>query len=264
MLKDITIGQYYPANSKIHKLDPRTKIIAAIIFMIALFVVNQFWPYVIIFGIIAAVVKASDIPMKYMMKGLKPLRWILLFTFVINMFCLPGEVLSIAGVKLQLGFLKITDAGLRQAIFMAIRLIYLVVGTSLLTLTTSPIQLTDGIERLLSPFNKVGLPVHELAMMMTIALRFIPTLLDETDKIMKAQMSRGADFESSNLVPLFVSAFRRADELAMAMEARCYRGGYNRTKMREAVITTADKVAYLLMILFLAGSIASRFIHILV
>ena len=160
MLKDITIGQYYPANSKIHKLDPRTKIIAAIIFMIALFVVNQFWPYIIIFGIIAAVVKASDIPIKYMMKGLKPLRWILLFTFVINMFCLPGEVLSIAGVKLQLGFLKITDAGLRQAIFMAIRLIYLVVGTSLLTLTTSPIQLTDGIERRLSPFNKVWLPVH--------------------------------------------------------------------------------------------------------
>ena len=263
MLKDITIGQYYPANSKIHKLDPRTKIIAAIIFMIALFVVNQFWPYVIIFGIIAAVVKASDIPMKYMMKGLKPLRWILLFTFVINMFCLPGEVLSIAGVKLQLGFLKITDAGLRQAIFMAIRLIYLVVGTSLLTLTTSPIQLTDGIERLLSPFNKVGLPVHELAMMMTIALRFIPTLLDETDKIMKAQMSRAKNLVPL-LVPLFVSAFRRADELAMAMEARCYRGGYNRTKMREAVITTADKVAYLLMILFLAGSIASRFIHILV
>ena len=264
MLKDITIGQYYPANSKIHKLDPRTKIIAAIIFMIALFVVNQFWPYAIIFAIIAAVVK-----------GLKPLRWILLFTFVINMFCLPGEVLVVGGVKLQLGFLKITDAGLRQAIFMAIRLIYLVVGTSLLTLTTSPIQLTDGIERLLSPFNKIGLPVHELAMMMTIALRFIPTLLDETDKIMKAQMSRGADFESSNLinraknlvpllVPLFVSAFRRADELAMAMEARCYRGGYNRTKMRQAVITTADKVAYLLMILFLAGSIASRFIHILV
>ena len=275
MLKDITIGQYYPANSKIHKLDPRTKIIAAIIFMIALFVVNQFWPYAIIFAIIAAVVKASDIPMKYMMKGLKPLRWILLFTFVINMFCLPGEVLVVGGVKLQLGFLKITDAGLRQAIFMAIRLIYLVVGTSLLTLTTSPIQLTDGIERLLSPFNKIGLPVHELAMMMTIALRFIPTLLDETDKIMKAQMSRGADFESSNLinraknlvpllVPLFVSAFRRADELAMAMEARSYRGGYNRTKMRQAVITTADKVAYLLMILFLAGSIASRFIHILV
>lgn len=275
MLKDITIGQYYPANSKIHKLDPRTKIIAAIIFMIALFVINQFWPYLIVLGIIVAIVKASQIPMSYMLKGLKPLRWILLFTFVINMFCLPGEVLSIGGFKLQLGFLKITDAGLKQAIFMSIRLIYLVVGTSLLTLTTSPIQLTDGIERLLGPLNKVGLPVHELAMMMTIALRFIPTLLDETDKIMKAQMSRGADFESGNLinrakclvpllVPLFVSAFRRADELAMAMEARCYRGGQNRTKMREAVITSADRISFVLMFLFLAGSIASRFIDILV
>ena len=275
MLKDITIGQYYPANSKIHKLDPRTKIIAAIVFMIALFVINQFWPYVIVLGIIVAIVKASEIPMSYMIKGVKPLRWILLFTFVINIFCLPGEVLSIGGVKLQLGFLKITDAGLRQAIFMSVRLIYLVVGTSLLTLTTSPIQLTDGIERLLDPLNKVGLPVHELAMMMTIALRFIPTLLDETDKIMKAQMSRGADFESSNiinraknlvplLVPLFVSAFRRADELAMAMEARCYRGGKGRTKMRQAVITSADRIAFVLMVLFLAGSIASRFIHILV
>ena len=237
--------------------------------MIALFVVNQFWPYVIIFGIIAAVVKASDIPMKYMMKGLKPLRWILLFTFVINMFCLPGEVLSIAGVKLQLGFLKITDAGLRQAIFMAIRLIYLVVGTSLLTLTTSPIQLTDGIERLLSPFNKVGLPVHELAMMMTIALRFIPTLLDETDKIMKAQMSRGADFESSNLinraknlvpllVPLFVSAFRRADELAMAMEARCYRGGEGRTKMKPLKYEKRDHKAYLVYTVYLVLIVAGR------
>lgn len=275
MLKDITIGQYYPANSKIHKLDPRTKIIAAIVFMIALFVINQFWPYVIVLGIIVAIVKASEIPMSYMIKGVKPLRWILLFTFVINIFCLPGEVLSIGGVKLQLGFLKITDAGLRQAIFMSVRLVYLVVGTSLLTLTTSPIQLTDGIERLLDPLNKIGLPVHELAMMMTIALRFIPTLLDETDKIMKAQMSRGADFESSNiinraknlvplLVPLFVSAFRRADELAMAMEARCYRGGKGRTKMRQAVITSADRIAFVLMVLFLAGSIASRFIHILV
>ena len=171
------------------------------------------------------------------------------------------------------GFIKIYELGLRTAVFMAIRLILLIMGTSILTLTTSPIELTDGIERLLRPIGKEI--AHELAMMMTIALRFIPTLMDETDKIMKAQMSRGADFESKNLVsraknlvpllvPLFVSAFRRAEELAMAMEARCYRGGYNRTKMREAVITTADKVAYLLMILFLAGSIASRFIHILV
>lgn len=275
MLKDITIGQYYPADSTIHKLDPRTKLIGAIVFMIALFVVNQFWPYLIILGVIAAVTKASDIPIKYIIKGIKPLRWILLFTFVINIFCLPGEVIQLGGFKLQLGFLKITDNGLRQAIFMSVRLVYLVVGTSLLTLTTSPIQLTDGIERLLNPFNKIGLPVHELAMMMTIALRFIPTLLDETDKIMKAQMSRGADFESSNLisraknlvpllVPLFVSAFRRADELAMAMEARCYRGGHNRTKMKEAVISKADKIGFLLMILFLAASIASRFIQILI
>ena len=268
MLKDITIGQYYPANSKIHKLDPRTKIIAAIIFMIALFVVNQFWPYAIIFAIIAAVVKASDIPMKYMMKGLKPLRWILLFTFVINMFCLPGEVLVVGGVKLQLGFLKITDAGLRQAIFMAIRLIYLVVGTSLLTLTTSPIQLTDGIERLLRPIGKEI--AHELAMMMTIALRFIPTLIDETDKIMKAQKARGADFESGGLVkkaknlipllvPLFISSFRRADELAMAMEARCYRGGAGRTRMKVLKFTSKDFIAFGVFALLLASTLIIRF-----
>ena len=269
MLKDITIGQYYPANSKIHKLDPRTKIIAAIIFMIALFVVNQFWPYAIIFAIIAAVVKASDIPMKYMMKGLKPLRWILLFTFVINMFCLPGEVLVVGGVKLQLGFLKITDAGLRQAIFMAIRLIYLVVGTSLLTLTTSPIELTDGIESLLKPFKKIGIPAHELAMMMTIALRFIPTLIDETDKIMKAQKARGADFESGNiiqkaksliplLIPLFISSFRRADELAMAMEARCYRGGDGRTRMKILKYSKNDFISFGMAGVLLVLSIVVR------
>ena len=270
MLKDITIGQYYPANSKIHKLDPRTKIIAAIIFMIALFVVNQFWPYAIIFAIIAAVVKVSDIPMKYMMKGLKPLRWILLFTFVINMFCLPGEVLVVGGVKLQLGFLKITDAGLRQAIFMAIRLIYLVVGTSLLTLTTSPIELTDGIERLLRPIGKEI--AHELAMMMTIALRFIPTLMDETDKIMKAQKARGADFESGNiiqrakamipiLVPLFVSAFRRANDLAMAMEARCYHGGEGRTKMKPLKYHYQDRLAYAITLGYLIAIVViGRFV----
>ena len=169
------------------------------------------------------------------------------------------------------GFIKITEQGISQAIFMALRLIFLVLGTSMLTLTTSPMDLTDGIERLLNPFNKIGLPVHELAMMMTIALRFIPTLLDETDKIMKAQMSRGADFESKNLVsraknlvpllvPLFVSAFRRADELAMAMEARCYRGGFNRTKMKEAKITKADYTAYVLQVVFLAIIIVTKFI----
>ena len=265
MLKDITIGQYYPANSCIHKLDSTTKLIATIVFMVSLFVVNKFWPYLLVALVLVTVIKMSQIPLKYIIKGIKPLRWIILFTFVINIFFLPGEVIW------KFGFLTLTREGIRQAIFMSIRLIFLVVGTSLLTLTTSPIQLTDGIERMLSPFKKIGMPVHELAMMMTIALRFIPTLLDETDKIMKAQMSRGADFESSNiinraknlvplLVPLFVSAFRRADELAMAMEARCYRGGYNRTKMKEAKITKADYTAYVLQVVFLAIIIVTKFI----
>ena len=265
MLKDITIGQYYPANSCIHKLDSTTKLVSTIVFMVSLFVVNKFWPYLLIAAALISVINMSQIPLKYIVKGIKPLRWIILFTFVINIFFLPGEVIW------KFGFLTLTREGIRQAIFMSIRLVFLVVGTSLLTLTTSPIQLTDGIERMLNPFKKIGMPVHELAMMMTIALRFIPTLLDETDKIMKAQMSRGADFESNNiikraknlvplLVPLFVSAFRRADELAMAMEARCYRGGYNRTKMKEAKITKADYIAYVLQIVFLAIIIVTKFI----
>jgi energy-coupling factor transport system permease protein len=264
MLKDITIGQYYPANSIIHRLDSRIKLIATFVFMISLFIINKFWPYAIVLLSLISVVKLSSIPMKYIIKGIKPLRWIILFTFVINIFFLPGDVIW------SFGFLTITSQGIQQAIFMAVRLVFLVVGTSILTLTTSPIELTDGIERLLNPFKKIGLPVHELAMMMTIALRFIPTLLDETDKIMKAQMSRGADFESKNLinraknlvpllVPLFVSAFRRADELAMAMEARCYRGGYNRTKMKEAVITKSDYIASGIQAIYLAIIIATRF-----
>ncbi len=265
MLKDITIGQYYPANSSIHKLDSTTKLIGTIIFMASLFIVNKFWPYLLIAAALFAVIKMSKIPTKYIIKGIKPLRWIILFTFVINIFFLPGEVIW------KFGFLTLTKEGIRQALFMSIRLIFLVIGTSLLTLTTSPIQLTDGIERMLNPLKKIGLPVHELAMMMTIALRFIPTLLDETDKIMKAQMSRGADFESGNiisraknlvplLVPLFVSAFRRADELAMAMEARCYRGGHNRTKMKESEITKTDYIAYVLQVIFLAIIILTKFI----
>ena len=264
MLKDITIGQYYPANSVIHKLDSRIKLIATFVFMVSLFIINKFWPYAIVLLSLVSVIKLSSIPMKYILKGIKPLRWIILFTFVINVFFLPGDVIW------SFGFLTITSQGIEQAIFMALRLVLLVLGTSILTLTTSPIELTDGIERLLNPFKKIGLPVHELAMMMTIALRFIPTLLDETDKIMKAQMSRGADFESKNLisraknlvpllVPLFVSAFRRADELAMAMEARCYRGGYNRTKMKEAVITVPDYIAGSIQLIYLVIIIATRF-----
>ncbi len=264
MLKDITIGQYYPVNSVIHKLDARVKLIATFVFMVSLFIINKFWPYAIVLLALVAIIKSSKLPGKYILKGLKPLRWIIIFTFVINVFFLPGDVIW------SFGFLRITSQGLEQAIFMAIRLIFLVVGTSLLTLTTTPMDLTDGIERLLNPLNKVGFPVHELAMMMTIALRFIPTLLDETDKIMKAQMSRGADFESKNLinraknlvpllVPLFVSAFRRAEELAAAMEARCYRGGYNRTKMKQAIMTKADYVANGIQIVYLVIIIATRF-----
>lgn len=265
MLKDITIGQHYPSNSVIHRLDSRIKFIATFVFMVSLFIINKFWPYAIVFISLLAVIKLSNIPTKYILKGLKPLRWIIIFTFVINVFFLPGDPIW------SFGFIKITEQGISQAIFMALRLIFLVLGTSMLTLTTSPMDLTDGIERLLNPFNKIGLPVHELAMMMTIALRFIPTLLDETDKIMKAQMSRGADFESKNLVsraknlvpllvPLFVSAFRRAEELAMAMEARCYRGGYNRTKMRQSIITKSDYIAGCILIIYLVIIIITRFI----
>ena len=266
MLKDITIGQHYPTESIIHKLDSRVKLVATFIFMVSLFIINKFWPYLIVILSLLAIIKLSNIPFKYILKGLKPLRWIILFTFVINIFFLPGEELI-----WSFGFLRVTQEGISQAIFMAIRLTLLVLGTSLLTLTTSPMDLTDGIERLLNPFKKIGLPVHELAMMMTIALRFIPTLLDETDKIMKAQMSRGADFESNNLinraknlvpllVPLFVSAFRRAEELGTAMEARCYRGGYNRTKMKESVLSKSDYVSYVLQFMYLGSIIVTRFI----
>lgn len=265
MLKDITIGQHYPINSTIHKLDARIKLIATFVFMISLFVINKFWAYLIVLLLIGFTIKKSLIPTKLILKGLKPLRWIIAFTFIINLFFLPGEEIW------SFGFLRITKEGIEQSIFMAIRLLLLVVGTSLLTLTTSPMELTDGIERLLKPLNKIGMPVHELAMMMTIALRFIPTLLDETDKIMKAQMSRGADFESKNLVsraknlipllvPLFISAFRRADELAMAMEARCYRGGYNRTKMRQSQITKNDNITVGILIVYMVIIIATRFI----
>lgn len=266
MLKDITIGQHYPVQSLIHKLDARVKLIATFIFMISLFIINKFWPYLIVIGSLLAVIKLSNIPFKYILKGLKPLRWIILFTLVLNVFFLPGE-----NVIFSFGFMKITMEGVSQAIFMGIRLALLVLGTSILTLTTSPMDLTDGIEGILNPFNKICLPVHELAMMMTIALRFIPTLLDETDKIMKAQMSRGADFESKNiisraknlvplLVPLFVSAFRRAEELGTAMEARCYRGGYNRTKMKVSKLKKADYISYVLQFIYLGSIIVTRFI----
>ncbi|MCD5413719.1 MAG: energy-coupling factor transporter transmembrane protein EcfT [Clostridiales bacterium] len=254
MLKDITIGQHYPTSSVIHKLDPRTKIIAVFVFILTLFLVEDFIAYGFIAVFVLCCILISKIPIKYILKGLKPLTFIILFTLVINSFMIAGRII------ITLGPLTLTQEGLYQGTFMAVRLIMLVIGTSLLTLTTSPITLTDGIESLLNPLKKIGVPAHELAMMMTIALRFIPTLLEETDKIMKAQMARGADFESGSLikrakslvpllVPLFISAFRRADDLAMAMEARCYRGGEGRTRMKQLKYFKRDFIAILVVVL---------------
>jgi len=265
MLSNITIGQYFPGDTVIHKLDPRVKISAVFIFIISLFFINSFYPYILVLAFILSTIKLSSVPVKYVLKGLKPLMLIIGITFLINVFMTKGEVLF------SMGPLEVTREGLIQAVFMALRLIFLVIGTSLLTLTTSPIALTDGIERLLKPLEIIKVPAHELAMMMTIALRFIPTLLEETDKIMKAQMARGADFESGNvmnrakslvplLVPLFVSAFRRADELAMAMEARCYRGGENRTRMKQLKYERRDFLSFGITLLLLVIIILSRFI----
>ncbi|HHY91155.1 MAG TPA: energy-coupling factor transporter transmembrane protein EcfT, partial [Clostridiales bacterium] len=265
MLRDITIGQYYPANSVIHRIDPRVKICSTFLFIISLFIVKHFVAYIYVIAFLGAVILLSKVPFIYMVRGLKPLFIIILFTFGINAFMTKGEVLY------QIGFITVTVEGLQQAFFMALRLILLIIGTSILTLTTSPIELTDGIEQLLKPFEKIGVPAHELAMMMTIALRFIPTLLEETDKIMKAQMARGADFESKNiiqrakslvplLVPLFISAFRRADELAIAMEARCYRGGENRTRLKELSLHGRDFLASFVVLAVLCAVIWDRFL----
>lgn len=263
MLKDITIGQHYPTGSPIHKMDPRVKIIITFIYIVSLFVVNNFIGYIYIVGFLFASILISKVPVTYILKGLKPLMILIGITFMINIFMTTGEVVF------RVGPFTITEEGLYQAFFMALRLVFLVMGTSLLTLTTSPIALTDGIEHILNPFKRIGVPAHELAMMMTIALRFIPTLLEETDKIMKAQIARGADFESGNLisrakglvpllVPLFISSFRRADELAMAMEARCYRGGENRTRMKELQTQGRDYFALFIGILLIAVLIANR------
>lgn len=263
MIRDITLGQYYPGNSWIHRLDPRVKILATILYIVALFVVEDFIGFATAFVGLVAVTAISKVPVSFILRGLKPVFLIILFTFVINMFMIKGEVL------VSLWFLEITREGLRTAVFMGVRLVLLIIGSSLLTLTTKPISLTDGIEALLSPFRRFGLPAHELAMMMTIALRFIPTLLEETDKIMKAQQARGADFESGNiinrakalipiLVPLFISAFRIAQELAMAMEARCYGGNVKRTRMNGMKLCSRDLAASVIFVIFLALIVLER------
>ena len=239
MLSNISIGQYYPTGSIIHKLDPRVKIFFTFVFMISVFLIDRYFAYLIAGIFLLTLIKMSKVPLGFVLKGIKGILYLIIFTFVINIIFTQGDT-----VLFKYGLLTITKEGLDFAVFMALRLFFLMVGTSLLTLTTSPIELTDALEKIFSPLARFGFPAQELAMMITIALRFIPTLLDETDKIMKAQMARGADFESKNvisraksmipiLVPLFVSAFRRADELAMAMEARCYGSDIKRTKMNK-------------------------------
>lgn len=253
MIRDITIGQYYPADSMIHKLDPRVKLMAVVLYVISLFTFRGIWGFVLVTAALAGMIKLSKVPFHFMVKGLKAIVIILIITALFNLFLTPGETL------VTVWKLTITKEGLKSAVFMAIRLIYLILGTSTLTLTTTPNQLTDGMEKALRPLNKIHVPVHEVAMMMSIALRFIPILIEETDKIMKAQIARGADFESGNLlkkakamvpllVPLFISAFRRANDLALAMEARCYNGGAGRTKMKPLKYKKADFVSYGVML----------------
>ncbi len=258
MLRDITLGQYLPRESPIHRLDPRTKILLTLLYIVALFMADNGYPYVLLGFFTLLCYPLARLPLRIIGRSLRPLLFILALTVGLNMIMTSGEVLY------RLGPLSLTREGLRLGVLMGVRLGLLIVTTSLLTLTTSPISLTDGMERLLRPFRRLGLPAHELAMMMTIALRFIPTLLEEAEKIMKAQTARGARFTSGNflvrarnlvplLVPLFVGAFRRADELALAMEARCYRGGEGRTRMRELHAAARDYLAALVMVAVMAA-----------
>ena len=267
MIRDITIGQYYPADSLVHRLDPRTKLLGTLMFIVSVFVFHTFWGYLVATVFLGSVILISKVPVKFIFKGLKAIFVLLLFTIVFNIILTPGEVLW------HWGFIKVTKEGLVLAGRMAIRLIYLVIGSSIMTLTTTPNQLTDGLECQLRPLNKIHVPVHEIAMMMSIALRFIPILLEETDKIMKAQIARGADFENGNLiqkaknmvpllVPLFISAFRRANDLAMAMEARCYHGGDDRTQMKPLKYAGRDYAAYGILTGYLAIAILFRVVGI--
>ena len=263
MIRDITIGQYYPTESVIHRLDPRTKLAGTVAFIVSVFLFHTFFGYAVATVFLAGAIFLSRVPVKFIFKGLKAIFMLLLITVVFNIILTPGEVLW------KWGFIRVTKEGLVLAGTMAIRLIYLVIGSSIMTLTTTPNKLTDGLERLLSPLNKIHVPVHDIAMIMSIALRFIPILLEETDKIMKAQIARGADFENGNLiqkaknmipllVPLFISAFRRANDLAMAMEARCYHGGDNRTQMKPLQYKKRDYLAYGVLAAYLAVAIGFR------
>ncbi|MCL2863964.1 MAG: energy-coupling factor transporter transmembrane protein EcfT [Lachnospiraceae bacterium] len=261
MIRDITFGQFYPAQSPIHRLDPRVKIVCTLLFLISLFIQRSILGYAIATLFLALVILFSKVPLKYILKGLRPVILLLLITVSFNLFLTRGEELLV-----QFGFIRIYKAGLTTAVFMGIRLMYLILGSSIMTFTTTPNALTDGLESLLKPLERIRVPVHEVAMMMSIALRFIPILLEETDKIMKAQIARGADLDSGNvfqrvkgmvpiLVPLFVSAFRRANDLALAMEARCYHGSEGRTKMKPLYYRRRDYLAYGKMVLYLGAMI---------
>lgn len=269
MIRDITIGQYYPADSLIHRLDPRVKLSGTMLFLISVFVFRGIAGFALITVFLAGMIRLSKVPFGYMVKGLKAIWVLMVITAVFNLFLTNSD-----HIIWQWKWLHITEEGVRTAVKMIIRLVYLILGTSIMTLTTTPNELTDGLEKSLKPLQAIRVPVHEIAMMMAIALRFIPILIEETDKIMRAQMARGADFESGNLirkakamipllVPLFVAAFRRANDLAMAMEARCYRGGEGRTKMKPLKYKKQDRIAYLILLAFLAAVIALRRFHIM-
>ena len=260
MLRDITLGQYYQTESVIHRLDPRVKLAGTLLFIISLFFFRNFIGYLVAALFLALVIGLSHVPFRFMVKGMRAVVFLLLITVVFNLFLTPGEAL------VSIWKLTITKEGLATAVTMAVRLTMLIIGSSIMTLTTTPNNLTDGLEKGLRPLKLFKVPVHEVAMMMSIALRFIPILLEETDKIMKAQIARGADFESGNLirrakalvpllVPLFISAFRSANDLAMAMEARCYRGGDGRTKMKPLIYKRRDGIAYICILVYLVASI---------
>jgi energy-coupling factor transport system permease protein len=261
MIRDITIGQYYQTKSVIHELDPRVKLMGTMVFIISLFFGKSIWMYLAVTVFLAAVIKLSRVPLKFIVKGLKAVLILIIFSAAFNLFLTDGEVV------VRIWKLKITKEGIYQAVFMVIRLMYLIMGSSLMTLTTTPNNLTDALEKSLGFLKVIKVPVHEIAMIMSIALRFIPILIEETDKIMKAQMARGADFENGNiikrakamipvLVPLFISAFRRANELAMAMEARCYHGSEGRTKMKPLKYNRRDRIAYAVLAVYLCGIVA--------
>ena len=264
MLKDITLGQYFPGDTPVHRLDPRTKLILTIVYIIVLFMANTLGGYLLVFAALASVAALGHIPPRAMLRGLKPLIFIMVFTAILNLFFTTGTDYIV-----QWHFIHITWTGLRNAVAMVVRVMLLVSGTFLLTYTTSPLAITDGLEMLLSPLKKLKVPVYELSLMMSIALRFIPTLIEETDRIMSAQKARGADLETGSLlqrakallpllIPLFVSAFRRADELATAMECRCYNGGEGRTRMKVLHMARRDGIAFLLGALLTAGVIVLR------